>query len=169
MEKYNEIDAVDELNKLLYIDYSYHLPDDLMIKNDRMTMAHSIEARVPFTDLDLFHYLSQVPVKFKMKGFKKKNLLRESMKSHLPKSILNKKKVGLEMPYSKWFKKELRNVVETRLAPKKINEMGVFNSKVIKDILDNHMKDYQDNGRIIWAMLNYVTWYDNYISKNYSN
>src|SRR5690606_19071464 len=68
--------AEDELHRLMYIDFCYHLPGDLMIKNDRMTMAHSLEARMPFTDKELVMYLSMVPVGHKFPGKKKKHLLR---------------------------------------------------------------------------------------------
>jgi len=166
VNKYNECKAEDELNKLLYIDYSYHLPDDLMIKNDRMTMAHSIEARVPFTDNILFEFLTQVPIDYKMKGFKKKYLLRAILKDRLPDSVLKKKKVGLEMPYSKWFRKELRGTVEEIFSENRINESGLFNPRKVREIIDNHMVGKQDNGRIIWTIMNYLIWYNQYIANN---
>ena len=166
VNKYNECRAEDELNKLLYIDYSYHLPDDLMIKNDRMTMAHSIEARVPFTDNILFEFLTQVPIGYKMKGFKKKYLLRAILKGRLPDSVLKKKKVGLEMPYSKWFRKELRGTVEEIFSENRINESSLFNHRRVRKIIDNHMDGKQDNGRVIWTLLNYLVWYNQYIANN---
>ena len=69
-----------------------------MIKNDRMSMAHSLEARVPFTDPELVEFLARVPSKLKMPRMRKKHLMRSAMEGVLPESILNKKKVGLEMP-----------------------------------------------------------------------
>ena len=88
--------ADDDLNRILNIDTAVFLPDDLMIKNDRMSMAHSLEARVPLTDNDLASFMERVPPHLKLKGLKKKNIMRRALSGTLPKEILNKKKVGLE-------------------------------------------------------------------------
>ncbi|MFP5275323.1 asparagine synthase (glutamine-hydrolyzing) [Coleofasciculus sp.] len=162
---YNSCLAEDELNRLLYVDYSYHLPDDLMIKNDRMTMAHSLEARVPFTDTLLVNFLATVPVALKLKGMQKKHLLRSALDDLLPKAVLNKRKVGLEMPYSRWLITELRGIVETVLSPSKLNSTGLFNAKAITKIWEEHQSRSIDHGRFLWGLLNYMLWYEIYIHK----
>src|SRR5262249_23630331 len=104
-------EAKDALNKLLHLDSSVFLPDDLMIKNDRMSMAHSLEARVPLTDHELTTFMSRVPPRLKLKRFRKKHIMRRAMEGLLPPVIVNKKKVGLEMPYSRWLKHELHDTL----------------------------------------------------------
>ena len=138
---YDHCSAEDELNRLLYVDYSFHLPDDLMIKNDRMTMAHSLEARVPFTDLDLVQFLSTVPVEYKLKGLRKKHLLRSAMKGRLPEAVLRKKKVGLEMPYSRWMRRELREFAGDVLLSPTVKATGLFDPSEIQRLWSEHSGD----------------------------
>lgn len=162
-ETYERCSAEDELNRLLYIDYSFHLPDDLMVKNDRMTMAHSLEARVPFTDNILFEFLSRVPVDLKLKGFRKKHLLRSALKGYLPSKILNKKKVGLEIPYPRWLREDFVDIVEDKLSEKKLRETGLFNPHAVRKLWQQHLEKKYDHGRFIWCMLNYMIWFELYI------
>jgi len=161
---FENCETTSDLNKLLCIDTSCHLPHDLMIKNDRMTMAHSIEARVPFTDIELFRFLARVPAKIKFPGMKKKYLLRKSMEDLLPPSIIKKKKVGLEMPYSKWMREELREITLEYLNPTKLNSTGLFNADGITKLWLQHDRQEVDHGRVLWGLLNYMIWFDLYIA-----
>ena len=162
VNKFNEMESGDELSRLMYIDFNFHLADDLMVKNDRMTMAHSLEARVPFTDNKLFNFLNRVPSNIKLKNFNKKYLLKEAMKDYLPKKVLKKKKVGLEIPYSKWFKKELRDLVYDTLSKKSVKNTNFFKFDEVEKLIKNHMNDNCDNGRQIWTIMNYINWYNKY-------
>lgn len=162
--------AKDDLNGLLYVDYSFHLPDDLMVKNDRMTMVYSLEARVPFTDNLLWEFLSTVPVGLKLKGLRKKHLLRSAMEDLLPSKIVNKKKVGLEIPYPRWLRKNYVDLVEEKLSEKKLEETGLFNPHAVRKFWQQHLEKKYDHGRFIWCMLNYIIWHELYIgSDEYKN
>ena len=161
---YDKLDVKDTLSRLMYLDSNVFLPDDLMIKNDRMSMAHSLEARVPMTDPELTEFMARVPAHLKMKNMRKKHLMRKAMEGVLPPSILNKKKVGLEMPYSRWFKDELKELVFDYLSPKKVAETGLFQTKAIQTLLDDHITGRVDNGRALWGLLNYMMWHELYIS-----
>lgn len=164
--KYNEFDKnIDSLSRLQFIDVNYHLADDLMIKNDRMTMAHSLEARVPFTDNELFNYLNNISTKYKISIFNKKLLLKDILKNKLPNSIVNKKKVGLEMPYSIWIKNELNDMINKYLNYKSVSEIPILNYYYIEKIINDHLDNLEDNGRKIWSLINYVIWYKIFISK----
>jgi asparagine synthase (glutamine-hydrolysing) len=165
IDTFNNADAEDTLNKLMYIEFNNQLPNDLMIKNERMTMAHSIEARVPFTDNDLVQFLSTMPVNYKMKGMRKKHLMRSAMEGLLPEEILKKKKVGMEMPYSKWFCAELREFTDEVISEKKLNSTGLFNGKEVRRLWDEHQNMKVDHGRFFWGLLSYMLWYDMYIDK----
>lgn len=160
---YERSNASDTLSKLMYIDSTVFLPDDLMIKNDRMTMAHSLEARVPFTDPELTGFMASVPPHLKMKGGKKKNIMRLAMKDKLPESIINKKKVGLEMPYSRWLKTELRELMMDYLGTDNIKKTGIFRPEPIQALIDDHIAGKSDNGRPLWGLLNYMMWHRLYI------
>ncbi|MGJ5620607.1 asparagine synthase (glutamine-hydrolyzing) [Sulfitobacter sp. MF3-043] len=160
---YQHADADEELSGLMYIDSTIFLPDDLMIKNDRMTMAHSLEARVPFTDPELTAFLATVPAEMKMKNRRKKHLMRRAMENDLPESILNKKKVGLEMPYSRWLKDELKDLMMRYLGPENIEKTGIFRVQAISALIEDHLSGKRDNGRPLWGLLNYMMWHELYI------
>ena len=158
--------ATSDLGRILCIDTSCHLPHDLMIKNDRMTMAHSIEARVPFTDLDLFRFLARVPTSVKLPGLRKKVLLRKAMKGLLPGEVLDKKKVGLEMPYSKWLRGEMMELARSAIFDSAAIDEGLFDRTGLTRLWEDHQGMRSDNGRALWGILNYVLWYSLYIESD---
>lgn len=165
---FNSSPSDSDLSGILRIDAACHLPHDLMIKNDRMTMAHSIEARVPFTDLELFRMLASVPDRIKMPGMRKKHLLRKAMRGILPPGILSKKKVGLEMPYSSWFRGEMKDFAYDSMFSSKVFSSGLLNPQGVLSLWKQHQEMKADNGRALWGILNYACWYDIYIgSKDY--
>lgn len=164
-EAYLRCRAADELNRLLYVDFSFHLPDDLMIKNDRMTMAHSLEARVPYTDNELVGFLATVPVGLKLKGTRKKHLLRSALRGLLPPVILNKKKVGLEMPYSRWLREEFRDLSEHYFAPGHLDSTGFFAAQGVRRLWEEHLARRADHGRFLWGLLNFLLWHEAYIER----
>lgn len=156
----------DDLARILKIDASFHLPDDLMIKNDRMTMAHSIEARVPFTDLALVDFLRRVPSGVKLPGLRKKHLLRTAMTGYLPDAVVRKKKVGLEMPYSSCMRGELKPLVEEVLGERSLMECQLLQAGGIRDLWREHQSMKADHGRALWGLLNYMIWHRLYITSS---
>ena len=164
VEPFDRCRAKDPLNRLLYVDASVFLPDDLMIKNDRMSMAHSLEARVPLTDPDLTEYMSRVPARLKLPGLSKKHIMRRAMEDILPPEILNKKKVGLEMPYSRWFRRELLDVLEDYLGRERLAGTRLFRPEAVRALVDDHVAGRRDHGRALWGLLNFMLWHEKYIS-----
>ncbi len=164
LEVFGRSSAKDVLNRLIHIDSSVFLPDDLMIKNDRMSMAHSLEARVPMTDNDLVDFMSRVPAQLKLRHFRKKHIMRLAMRGCLPPPILNKRKVGLEIPYSRWFKKELHDLLLTYCGPQRIADTGLFRPEAVKSLIEDHVSGRQDHGRALWGLLNYMMWHELYIA-----
>mgnify|MGYP001817665126 CR=1 FL=1 len=160
---FERVTASDDLSRLLYVDSTVFLPDDLMIKNDRMSMAHSLEARVPFTDPDFTSYMAGVPSSVKLPRLKLKRVMKEAMADLLPKPILRKKKVGLEMPYSAWFRYQLRPVLDEWLAPDRLEATGLFRPDAVARLRDDHQQGRRDEGRALWGLLNYMIWYDRYM------
>jgi asparagine synthase (glutamine-hydrolysing) len=158
--------AKSELNRLLYLDSQYHLPDDLMIKNDRMTMAHSLEARVPFTDVQLFKFLSRLSPDLKMRRMKRKYVLRKALQAYLPHDVIEKKKVGLELPYSKWIRGPWRDFVGDVLDRRRLDDTGILRGNAVRRMLEDHWAGRADFGRPLWGLINLLVWHDNYISSN---
>jgi asparagine synthase (glutamine-hydrolysing) len=163
VELFGRSSARDVLSRLMEIDCSLFLPDDLMVKNDRMSMAHSLEARVPFTDTALTAYLERVPSRLKLRRFRKKHLMRRAMEDILPTAVLNKKKVGLELPYSRWFKHELRDLLDRYLGPERIAACGLFRPEAVGALVRQHLEGRHDHGRALWGLLNYMMWLELYL------
>jgi len=159
---YNQVSGGDELNKLLAIDCSFHFPDDLMIKNDRMTMAHSVEARVPYTDTKLFDYMSRFSGSSKLMKNTTKYFMKKAMKDDLPDSIINKKKIGLEIPYSKWFCQELKEILLDYLSPDSLKRIPFIHAAYVQQLIDAHLTHRKDNGRELWGILNFIAWHKLY-------
>ena len=168
-DAYNECISPHDLQKLLHIDRSYHLPDDLMVKNDRMTMMHSIEARVPFCDRDLVAFLARVPPRLMMKGLTPKRLLRMAMADLLPPGITHRKKMGLEMPYSSWMRGPLLPFTQRILDPDRVEATGMLRSAGVTKLLDEHCGMAVDHGRALWGLVNWVLWHERYIQTQHTS
>ena len=165
VDRFEQSTAKDSLSRLFEIDCSVFLPDDLMVKNDRMSMAHSLEARVPLTDLELTAFMSTVPSGLKLRSLRKKHIMRRAMEGILPAEILNKKKVGLEMPYSHWLKHELKDLMMSYLGPKRISDTGLFRPDAVQALINDHLAGRVDHGRALWGLLNYMMWLEHYVPK----
>ena len=96
-------------------------------------------------------------------GLKKKYVMKHALRGLLPESILRKKKVGLEMPYSRWFRRELKDVVDDYLGPERVAASGLFDPSGIRALVSEHMEARADHGRAIWGLLNYMMWMDLYL------
>ena len=152
------------LNKMLFLDSKTYLPDDLLTLTDRMSMAHSLEVRVPFLDHQLIEFLATVPPQLKIKNLQKKYIHRKAVSKLLPKKILQKKKKGFSLPLGSWFRKELKGFVQEVLTKDEIGKTGLFNQKYINQILQEHLSHKADHESKIMALLVFTIWYDIYMS-----
>src|SRR5205814_366607 len=115
------------------------------------------------TDLALTEFMARVPARVKLPRLRKKHLMRRAMEGILPRSILNKKKVGLEMPYSRWLKHELNDVLRTYCGPARLHETGLFQPEAVTALIDEHVAGLRDHGRALWGLLNFMIWHERYI------
>jgi asparagine synthase (glutamine-hydrolysing) len=162
--------AVHPVNRMLYVDTRLYLPNDMLVKVDRMTMAHGLEAREPFLDHRLVEFLASVPPNLKLHDFfYKKYLLKSSMKDKLPATVLYRKKQGFSVPNSRWIKQSLKSFVMDILSTGHIREMGILNTSEVELLLKNHFAERADNSHQIWCLLTLVIWWDLFIKrKSYS-
>ncbi len=163
---WDEHGDTSELNRLLAIDLRHHLADDLMIKNDRMTMAWSVEARVPFTDRALVRYLERVPARIKMPGLLggRKRLLRDATRGLLPDAIRTRPKLGLEMPYGGWLRRELRELAgDLLLVSAPAEATGLLRQREVERLWREHQAGRADHGRALWGLLSFMVWHGLYI------
>jgi asparagine synthase (glutamine-hydrolysing) len=150
------------LNRLLYVDAKTFLLDDNLTKVDRMTMANSLEARVPLLDHELFERLATIPPHIKSRGLQTKRLLRRAVRNLLPPQIRKGKKKGFTPPLPYWIRDELRPFLTEVFSPKRLNETGILNGDYCTGLLQEHLQGKKDNNRQIWTILSLVCWMEKF-------
>jgi asparagine synthase (glutamine-hydrolysing) len=123
------------LNQMLYIDTKTWLPDDLLIKADKMTMANSLELRVPLLDHQVMEFAASLPSHYKIKGFTTKHIFKEALSKKIPKAILERKKTGFPVPYESWLRNDLMDRTRSVLMDRKTTERGYFERGAIENLL----------------------------------
>ena len=151
------------LDQITYFDLKLYLPEDLLMKPDKMCMAFSIEARVPYLDHRLVEYAFKIPSKLKLKGSTTKYIMKKSFKNLLPKEILYRKKQPFQVPLDQWFSKDLKDYFKN-LVDNKIN-YKFFNENYIKKIFDNYNSSKLFYGRQLWSLGIFNIWYKLYIEE----
>jgi asparagine synthase (glutamine-hydrolysing) len=162
-EMFDALPYDDELNRLSHIDLTYYFVDDLMVKNDRMFMAHSVEARFPYADRLLVDFASRIPTRLKIKGFSRRHIQKRAMADLLPPAIVRRKNMGLEMPHSLWFLKELRPLAEKYFAKKSVEKSGLLHHAAVDALWKEHLAGARDNGRALWCVLMFLVWFDVFV------
>jgi len=162
LEEYaRDFNGVDMLNKLLFLDTKVYMQDDILAKVDRMSMANSLEVRVPFLDHTVAEFAASLPLKYKLNGLKTKCLLKKVMKNKLPKEIVNRKKKGFGIPFAIWVAEELlKNFVLDVFSESRLKEQEFFQVDVVRQIVVEHLSKKQDNRKLIWTLLVFLTWFE---------
>ena len=165
IKKYEEGDTDDLLEKLLYLDMTTYLPEDLLVKMDIATMANSLEARVPFLDHKFMELVAGIPPHFKLKGTRTKFILKKAFKDFLPDAIFKRRKMGFGVPVSRWFRNELKDYVyDILLDPRTLNR-GYFRREGLQRLLNDHIALRYDHSSKIWALLFLEMWFRVFIDK----
>ena len=146
------------LNRLLYVDAKTFLLDDNLVKVDRMTMANSLEARVPLLDHQLVERLAVIPPRIKSRGLQTKRLLRRAVRNLLPPSIRKGKKKGFTPPLPFWIKDELKPFLLDFFSERRIRATGVLNETYCRKLLHEHLNGIRDNNRQIWTLFSLMSW-----------
>lgn len=162
----SEVQGLDPLTQILYIDTRANLPDDLLMVSDKTSMANSIEARVPFLDYRLIEFIETIPPHLKLKGFQGKYLHKKAVEKWLPKSIIYKKKKGFANPIDKWFRSNMRSYIDKCLLSENSSVNKYFNKKYIKEIVKMHEEKKEDYMRHIYLLISFELWHQKFISKN---
>lgn len=160
---YNQADqSGDSLSKLLYMDTRSLLPDQLLLFNDKVTMAKSIENRVPYLDIDLINFIETLPIKMKLNGQLTKFVLRKAAEQWLPASIINRKKRAFETPVGEWFKKELSDTLLQLVDSSDSFSRNYFNINFIKNMVKMHKTKKKDYKKHLFMLLSLELWYKNF-------
>jgi asparagine synthase (glutamine-hydrolysing) len=152
------------LDRLLYADIKTYLVE-LLMKQDQMSMATSIESRVPFLDHKLVEYAATLPDAWKLHGWTTKRVLREAMKGLLPESILNRPKMGFPVPFARWTRGAWNTVARDVLLDRRSRERGVLDPAAVDRLLQDHAAGRTEGGDRLWALLNLELWHRTFIDK----
>lgn len=159
-EASKDVNDRDLLAKLLAIDTRVGLESDMLVKADRMTMATSLEGRVPLLDHPLVELVGRIPSALKMKNRTKKYLLRKSMEDRLPHETLHGPKQGFNVPIPSWLVGPLREQVHDTLSADRLRATGLFDPEAVARLIRAHESKERDHSRDIWTLLMFQSWYD---------
>ncbi|WLR50623.1 asparagine synthase (glutamine-hydrolyzing) [Bacillus tianshenii] len=163
---YQQIKQYDDVNKMQFIDIHTWMRGDILLKADKMTMAHSLELRVPFLDKEVFNTASKLAPELKIANNTTKYILREAMAEIIPEHVINRKKLGFPVPIRHWLKNELHDWAVNLI--KESNTDHLIEKSVILKLLEDHCQDKYDYSRKIWTALMFMLWHQVYIEKKHS-
>ncbi len=152
-----ETDAQSLLDRLLYTDIKTYL-HELLMKQDQMSMATSVESRVPFLDHKLVEFTCSLPERLKLRGGTTKYILRESMKGVLPEAILSRSKMGFPVPIAAWFRGAYRSVIDEFVLSERAMSRGLFNPDFVRDLVNRHQSGAENHDERLWALVNFEIW-----------
>ena len=146
------------LKRMLYADLKIWLPDNLLLRGDHMTMAASLEERVPFLDHELVELAARIPGRMLTRGFRTKSLLKRALRPYLPTESVRRRKVGFAVPIGEWFRKSLRSLVADLVLAPEARGRGYFNTKSTEQFVREHFDGVRDRQKQLWALVNFELW-----------
>lgn len=158
---YDKVADKDDITKMQYIDINFWLIGDILLKADKMSMAHSLEVRVPFLDKEVFNVARTIPTKYKVNKSNTKYAMRQAAHRHLPDMVAEKKKLGFPVPIRIWLKDEkYYNMIKKAFTSEAAEKY--FNTDEIVKYLDDHKEGKADNSRKIWTIYMFLVWYEDF-------
>jgi asparagine synthase (glutamine-hydrolysing) len=153
----------DDLASMLYLDTVVWLPDDLLMKNDKMTMAASLEARMPLLDEELMTYAASIPSQEKVRGWQTKYLLKQAYADFLPSTILQRKKMGFNVPVGNWFRAACYPYLRNLLLSPRARGRGIFQMATVERLLEEHREGRINHQARLFALASLEHWFRVYI------
>ena len=158
---YDKVKDKDDVTKMQYVDMHMWLSGDILLKADKMSMANSLEVRVPFLDRKVFDVASKIPTKYRVNKENTKYAMRLAAKRNLPPAVANKKKLGFPVPIRVWLKEDkYYNIVKNAFTSATANQY--FNTDLLVKLLDEHRSGKADNSRKVWTIFMFLTWHKVY-------
>ena len=144
---------------LMLADLRLYLPGDLLALTDRVSMAHSLEVRVPFLDHPLVELMARVPAEYKISRWTKKILFKKAFAGLLPKTVLQRKKIGFSVPLAFWLRNQLQGTMREILSADEINRVGYLTYPAVKSLIEEHVAGRANHENKLWALINLVCWH----------
>ena len=163
--RYRETEDVPELARLQDVDLGVYLTDDLLVKTDRASMAHSFEVRVPYLDTVVTNLALALPTRHKVRGLAKKVLLRKAAEPLLPREVVHGKKRGFSIPAAAWLRGELEPFARDTLSADRLRRQGFFRPDAVARILDEHVSGREDLSRQLWGLLAFTLWHERHVER----
>lgn len=162
---YAESQGYDPVDRMQFIDIHTWMRGDILLKADKMTMAHSLELRVPFLDKVVFDVASKIPTSLKTANGTTKYILRKAAEGIVPDHVLNRKKLGFPVPIRHWLKNEMNDWAKKII--RESNTDHLINKSYLLKLLEDHCQNKADNSRKIWTVLMFMVWHQVYVEKVY--
>ena len=153
----------DDYDRLSYLYSKLYMQDDILVKVDRATMAHGLEARAPFLDHRVVELICALPTRMKLRGRSMKFLLKHMLKGRVPEHVITRPKKGFGMPIAEWLKGPLRPLVEELLSEDRLRRDGLFDPAGVRALVDAHQQGKADNRKPLWSLLAFQLWHERYI------
>src|SRR5437667_92837 len=163
--RYAETAGAPQLARLQDVDFGVYLVDDLLVKTDRASMAHSLEARVPFLDPLVTNLAFALPTRLKVRGLAKKVLLRKAVEPLLPAEVVHGRKRGFSIPAAAWLRGELAPFARATLSPENLRRQGFFQAQPVTRMIDEHVAGREDWSRQLWGLLAFTLWYERHVEQ----
>ena len=158
-----EVDAAhgpsDVVSRIMQLDMTTYLPDDLLVKSDRASMAASLEVRLPFLAYPLVEFALSLPSSMKLKGMKTKYLLKKAIAPYLPEQTINRPKKGFGIPVAKWLRSDFKPMVDELLSKSFIERQGLFEHSYINELLTDHQEARYDRRKELWTLFMFQWWW----------
>jgi asparagine synthase (glutamine-hydrolysing) len=160
--RYAETAGAEPLARMQDVDLGIYLVDDLLVKTDRLSMAHSLELRVPFLDQRVAEFALALPTALKVRGLAKKRLLRQALAPLLPKEVVRGRKQGFSIPLAAWLRGPLEPFARDVLAAATLERQGCLDPATVAPLLDRHCSGREDLSRQLWGLMAFTLWFDRY-------
>jgi len=155
-------DGCDDVTRTGFIDAKTYLVDDILVKVDRMSMATSLETRVPYLDHRVVEFAFTLPPRLKMRGLDTKYLLKRVFWQDLPEEVQNRDKQGFSIPIKNWIRNDLKPMMLDLLDGSRIRQQGFFDETYVSRLMDEHLKGVENHSHKLWALMVFQQWYDLY-------
>jgi asparagine synthase (glutamine-hydrolysing) len=155
----------DPLSRLLYVESKLWLPSEVLARTDKLSMAVSLEARVPYLDHKVAEFAASLPSHLKVNGLTRKYLLKRISRDWLPEAVIRRRKMGPPVPFAAWFRREAHDFVHDALSPDAVRRRGLFDPTVVSSLLDQHQSGRANHKALIWMLLNVELWHRQFIDQ----
>jgi len=154
----------DVLGRMIYYEIRYRLPELLLMRVDKMTMAHSLEARVPFLDHELIELAMRTPSSWKVRGGVGKAILKDAMRGLIPDAVIDKPKMGFGAPMAEWLRGDFGHEVERTVLGSELFRSGWFRPAVVRRLFERHRSGARNYAHYLWVLYNLTAWHERWIA-----